>query len=562
MADEATLHLSQADQETQFPFMTKQVVYIPDQNGSAYSNGQIVFDCASLSNSGKFIDFNSSTLVIPLVMNLAITGTVTANSISADVFAASLKSSFTTLINSMSVELTNNSIVNVTNFSNLDMGYRLLSGSSFEDMQNFGQSIGFTKDTAESIFYGGAAAGYVTGVGEQNNLLGESLFTPAGGWGATSVNSNRGRLSRMINTSFDPSQKAPFTSAALCSTIAKNYAALTTAANKLTNVTYYILATLPLRILHPVFTKIPLMKGAYVRLIFNTNTQCTSTVTIAAANYTTYTTTSQNGTFPCMLSANATTDGALLTGATAATLTLGIGKSVNGAFSHPTMTSCRLYANLFEMSPIYQEKYLEMVPTKRVVYNDILSFQVLNVARGGNFSNILTNGISRPRYLLLCCQIAAAVHGTNALQTDVNYTAGVGNIGSPMNSPFSSSPMTTAPYGAISNLNVLISGSALFQSNINYNFENFLQEVRPSNALNGGTSLGLSSGILSQQDWESGYRYIYVDLSRKASQAQDDISRSIQIIGTNSAAYAMDIFAIIGYEREFTVSTGTGSLVI
>jgi len=560
--DEATLHLSQADQETQFPFMTKQVVYIPDQNSGSYPNGQITFDCASLSNSGKFIDFNSSTLVIPLVMNVAITGAPTAVSIAADVFAASLKSSFTTLINSMSVELTNNSIVNVTNFSNLDMGYRLLSGSSFEDMQNFGQSIGFTKDTAESIFYGGVTGGYASGCGEQNNLLGESLFTPAGGWGATSLNTNKGRLQRMINTSFDPSQKAPFTSAALCSAIGKNYAALTTAATKLTNATYYILATLPLRILHPVFSKIPLMKGAYVRLIFNTNTQCSSAVTIAAGAYSTYATTSQNGTFPCMLSANTLTDGALLTGATAATLSLGIGKSVNGAFSHPTMTSCRLYANLFEMSPIYQEKYLEMVPTKRVVYNDILSFQVLNVARGGNFSQILTNGISRPRYLLLCCQIAAAIHGTAALQTDVNYTAGVGLLGSPMNSPFSSSPITTAPYGAISNFNVLVSGSALYQSNINYGFEHWLQEVRGSNAINGGIGLGLSSGILSQQDWEGGYRYIYVDLSRKASQSQDDISRSIQIIGTNSAAYAMDIFAIVGYEREFTVSTGTGSLVI
>ena len=101
--DEATLHLSQADQETQFPFMTKQVVYIPDQNSGSYPNGQITFDCASLSNSGKFIDFNSSTLVIPLVMNVAITGAPTAVSIAADVFAASLKSSFTTLINSMSV---------------------------------------------------------------------------------------------------------------------------------------------------------------------------------------------------------------------------------------------------------------------------------------------------------------------------------------------------------------------------------------------------------------------------------------------------------------------------
>jgi len=449
----------------------------------------------------------------------------------------------------------------VTNFSNLDINYRLLTGSSFEDMSNFGQSIGFTKDTAESITYTGASG--VNGVGEQNNLISESLFSTVGGWSATSINQNKGRLQRMINTSFDPTTKSLFTSKALCAAIGKNYTeTFVDGASKLTNQVYYILATLPLKVLHPVFSKIPLCKGSYVRLIFNTNCQCSSLVTLATGAVTTYSTTSQNGTFPCMLSPSLSTSGSVLNGATGVTVSLGIGKSVSGVYSHPTMTQCRIYANTFEMSPMYQEKYLEMVPTKKVVYNDILSFQVLNVARGGNFSQILTNGISRPRYLLLVCQIAAAIHGTATLNTDTAYTAGVGQLGSPMNSPFSSSPATTAPYCGISNFNVLISGSALYQSNINYGFEHWLQEIRGSNAINGGTALGLSSGILSQQDYESGYRFVYVDLSRKSSISQDDVSRSIQIIGTNSAQYPMDIYAIIGYEREFTVSTGTGSLVI
>jgi hypothetical protein len=131
-----------------------------------------------------------------------------------------------------------------------------------------------------------------------------------------------------------------------------------------------------------------------------------------------------------------------------------------------------------------------------------------------------------------------------------------------MNSPFSSSPGTTAPQASITNLNLLVSGQTIYQSNYMYGFEEFLHEVRGSYALNGGISLGLSSGLLSQNDWENGYRFCYVDLSRRVSQPNDDISRSIQVIFTNTANVAMDYFYIIGYEKSVTVSTSIGSLII
>ena len=131
-----------------------------------------------------------------------------------------------------------------------------------------------------------------------------------------------------------------------------------------------------------------------------------------------------------------------------------------------------------------------------------------------------------------------------------------------MNSPFSSSPGTTAPQASITNLNVLVSGQNIYQSNYMYDFEEFLQEVHGSNAINGGISLGLSSGLLSQNDWENGYRFCYVDLSRRISQPNDDISRSIQVMFTNSANYATDYYFIIGFEKSITISTSTGSLIM
>jgi hypothetical protein len=108
----------------------------------------------------------------------------------------------------------------------------------------------------------------------------------------------------------------------------------------------------------------------------------------------------------------------------------------------------------------------------------------------------------------------------------------------------------------------MLSGSNVYQNAYTYNFEMFMQEIRGSNCLNGGLEMGCSSGLISQSDWENGYGFIFVDLSRKTSQANDDVSRSVQVIGTNATNVALDIMWFIGYEREINLSTSTGALVI
>ena len=109
-----------------------------------------------------------------------------------------------------------------------------------------------------------------------------------------------------------------------------------------------------------------------------------------------------------------------------------------------------------------------------------------------------------------------------------------------MNSSFSSSPGTSGPQASISNLNILVSGSNIYQSNYVYGYEQFLREVRGSNAINRGIPLGLLSALLSQSDWENRYRFVYIDLSRRLSQANDNILQSIRVSFTNSTAYMTD----------------------
>ena len=246
--DEFAYYNSQNEQKTEFIFSNTQQVYVPDQNSGSYPNGQVVFDLASLSNSGKYVDFQQSYITVPLVMNLNLTGSGATPS-NENAFASSLKNGFHQLINSMSVEITNAQVVNLTNLSNLDIHYRLLSTCSREDELNFLPSINFSKDTAESITYFDVSGG--TGLGETNNVIKQSLFESTTGFGSSGLNSNLGRLQRQINTSFDPangvngSAKTQLTTEAVCKTVSNNYCII----NGQTDINHYILATIPLKII-------------------------------------------------------------------------------------------------------------------------------------------------------------------------------------------------------------------------------------------------------------------------------------------------------------------------
>ena len=322
--DEFAFYNSQQEVKSEFIFDNVQHVYIPDQNSGSYPNAQVLFDLASLSNSGKYIDFQNSYLTVPLVMNLNMPSSTGDKE---NVFALSLKNGFHQLINSMSVEITNCQVVNLTNFSNLDINYRLLSTSSREDELNFLPSINFHKDTAESIYYTDSAG---TGVGESNNVIKQTAFDSSSGWGSKGWNSNAGRLQRQMNTSFDPND-SPFgnngtklVNESACKTVGKNYCVKGTV-----DTTHYIIATIPLKIIHDLFKKLPLTKGMYMRLILNLNTQCQSAVTLSGTTWSGYTTTSLNNVFPCMLSPIGAGNGCLLASGTSATVSLGIAKSYN-----------------------------------------------------------------------------------------------------------------------------------------------------------------------------------------------------------------------------------------
>ena len=71
----------------------------------------------------------------------------------------------------------------------------------------------------------------------------------------------------------------------------------------------------------------------------------------------------------------------------------------------------------------------------------------------------------------------------------------------------------------------------------------------------------MSSGLINENECEDGYHYLVSDISRSASEASDNIAKSIQVIGTNSGLYPIDIFYFLQFEREVEIDTASGSLL-
>jgi hypothetical protein len=141
MADQFTLQSSLEDQSSEFLFQNKQYVHISDSNSGSYNGGQVTLEMSSIANSGKYFNANESYIAIPLVTTLyAIDGNF-KNDTPENNFAVSLKNGFTSIISSIQVEVTNNSVVSVMNYSNVMLNVNQLTEQCLDTQNNYGSSM-------------------------------------------------------------------------------------------------------------------------------------------------------------------------------------------------------------------------------------------------------------------------------------------------------------------------------------------------------------------------------------------------------------------------------------
>jgi hypothetical protein len=553
-ADEFLYKESVDPTENEVVATDKRVYQILDQNGGAY-NGQILFDTSTLANSGQWLGYSEAYLQIPFVVSFKSSTDITAANASVKAFGVALKNGYYQLIDSIQIEYNNTTVVQQQPFCNIHTNYKLLSSFSLDDSKKWGSTLNFAPDTATTFSY--AAAANASGDGHSNNRVSNGAID--------FVNNNlsyqnTGLLSRMANTGYLTGYGGitNLNTYPLLNQIGKNYQNNNGGAAAARVFNYSIIATVRLKDLTDYFDKLPLVRGASMRITIVYNS-CEGTYTSVAAGPTMVTTsyTQKSGNCnPFILAssaANEPNNGPVVNGGGGVfNVSCGVSSAIGANFAaqqNGIFTQCRLYVPAYTLNPLVEKNLITVSPIREVKYLDVYNYQMKSIAAGSSFNTILTNGIVNPKYLVMVGQLNGLVANTGLA---INIA--------PYQSPFDTSPSTSCPFAAIGQFQVQVAGQNMFQQNFQYDYEDFINEVSAMYAINGGLSSGINAGLISHSDWDNAYRYYVCDLSRRVP-SEDGVAKSVVVQGVNNTAKVMDYICFIAFERMVKIDMRTGLLV-
>ena len=540
-------------------------VAVPDSNGLSYSAGKVIFNLDNLACSGSDY-FSPSESYIQIPLNLAVmfssaTNNALLNSVDTtkcfeNAFIAGLKNGSYNLIDKINFKFAGNELIPLDNFENLKIHYKILTTWSQDNVVKRGDELYFALDDADSTYFH-------TALGMSNNRLNTAATFDAGLFGMA----NKGKLQRMKKTSYSYlSTSGILSDNSLMINRRQDYCQLTdntiAGGHAVHTMNYLILMSIKLSDLHPLFEAMPLVKNPsmYLALQLNVNSIHTHTVNAVGA-ITGISVTNATNTCPYQLSEvglTATKKGCSVSAETG-TITSQIGvvqaKGIlNGlnivGQSHNT-TTC-----------IFNACFVKLNTEDYAIYaNPSTAVKMVNwiecyCQSGGGLSSVFTNNsvtqlisgnFSKLRSIVILPFLAGSSNGISAI--------------SPIISTYSSEPSTLCAHlgsSAMSNFNVRLGVNNVFQSNIQYGYENYLQYFRSQGAINGGITNGISNGLISQSAWEQGaYGYRVVDLTVK-NKANDLASQQITVQFQNNSGKTMDYIVLCYFEKNILIDTERG----
>lgn len=561
MSDQFQFESSGISQMTDEPYRSKQWNYCNDQNQGNYASNQVVFDLSSFYNQNKFLAVNEMFLVIPVVSVLSTDQAGGLHEKQND-WSLGYKSGYYNIISSMQIDYNNKTVQQLTPNLNYYVSFKMNSTMSQSSVDTIGSAIGVYPDNPTSWSYanGNAVAVGSHGNGVRNNFIKLAQVDTDTAYGSTRLAGNDGAYKRRLSTSFaiDTSNGS-----SLINNVAQPNSEFMNNTQGTSNYqAYYTTMVIRLSDVSDFFASMPLTKGFYARLTLNLNlgslaidrtggdTGTKNQLSLSGANIN-----FPNGTCPLMIQPS--TDAQYINTATQIVCGIYVGRvssslgTVNqnslGVPPHP-LNSCRIYAPSIDLQPARALSYIQENRSKYIEWDDVYATRV-NVPTTQSFNYNITNSLAGIHAIVIIPFIASTEHGLSGAVTAPF---------SPAISPFATEPATTSPLLSISQFNVQLAGENVLANLLNYTFEEFLEQLAPSHAINGGHSLELSSGLIDLIGFQNIYRYYYVDLSRRA---KDDIgAKGITIMGKNDNLVGMDLYCFVVHKKSASLDVETGIL--
>ena len=532
-------------------FNKREWLYINDTT-TQYDQGTSIIETTSLSNNSKFLDYNAAYLSVPILITLTAgsdTDTGLGNplaAINALPYTKSLgfKQSFLSMINSITVDLNGQSMVQQNQLIDIYNNFRLLTSESWTS-KNRWSTIGFYPDLVSEAGFDTSSSKYADANHPANNadtnegLTNRLSYINLDDAGVSLDGVDTSLVSNLIT-------KVEIEKLYLSHVSNKRAGVSTVGLEKSPVVQYSVKATIMLKDLHPLFEVMPISKSLNFKIqIFWNNSAFTATHTATAggvngvwsaqsAQYRAY-----NGTIPLMLNNFVSGFGASTAGTIRTSVYVGdtchdsTQKSVapgilTGAVGKQVELWVPSYQMLVDVDRDYSNGHQKIIS-----YNDYYQFSLKNVAAGGTFNHLVSNGIAN----LKACLIVPML---STLNNNVN----VFDDGLPQS------------FAHINQFNIMVGGSNVLHQDSRYGYQQFNNEFFNEFGINGNQSPGIGSGLIDFKSWVK-KPYYYVNCSRVPLDQQMTY-RSLQITGTNSSALPMDYYIFAIYEKNFSLDIISG----
>ena len=571
--DTLVFDMSQVSEGTPNVFVRKDWLSILDNQNQSYQGNQSVIDTSQLANSNKYMNYREAYLTVPMVITMTsnqASGFAPATAGTSADFAVGLKNWYGSVIHSLTLDYNGTTIIQQTPLIGLWNTFKLMTSLSYSDILSQGQTIGFYPDTASSfqLLTSNTVDGTTGSVANNRNF--STVMTVSGAF-SQGANWNMGLRERQSWWNFDADglsslggvAKSNILSASKLNALWKSYIFQKQNSSGSVNGVFQVAITgiVYLKHLHSFFERVQLLKGVFMKLTLNLNQSSVSytstTSTLVISNL--VVNSPLGGVNPLMIASQATSNGGVSTGSAGTvnmTVSLAVGKTVlnstqsslSGVLSSPLGASIILNVPAYSFNPVFESAYLSN-PIKKVVYEDVYQYQIVNqIGAGANYNNLITNGIANIKSVLVLPFYS---------QTSVLGSASC----IPIQNPFDpAGGGTTSPLCLMSQFNIQISGQNAIYNTERYSIDQFCNQLYGQNAVNGGMTDGLTSGLVGRDDFESSYCYYYVNVGRMLP-VEESVPKSVNIIGTNGTLSAIDLYVFVSYGVSVDIDILTGARV-
>ena len=516
-ADNVSFDWSMSSESSDFadrPYLTKELLYVIDNNGSPnYSRNQVQFETIALSNNGKWCDYRNGFVSIPLV-------TVVESSVDldADLYGVQMKSGNHNIIDSIILDYGNNNVIQQNSNINAYLSFKSHTTLSQQDVLINGRTTGYRKDGRNWS------------------------FTDTGGMVNNDIATNP---SMNHDSTFNDAQRVKVLSNTNAKASGDDVYEMKSARLHV----YYHDCIIRLKDLF-FFEKLPMVRGANVKITINLSQSKTSYTVNAGNAVTAVSSLTLNGATQPIIrrmvdkKARSETVTVRVVSNGPYTYDPGSGSDVTETFTHEKK-QCRLYVPVYTYAPEAEKQYLSL-GQKKIVYEDVFVQHIRNLSPG-NFQNLLTNSLARMQRLVIVPMLSKSANGSVGAWT-------------PQESLTATEPSTCSPC-FIRDFNVQLSGSNLYKQNIQYKYEMFLNELNGNYGTNANMVDGVTSSMIDVKDFNNNYGYIVVDLSRRYS--YDEFTpMSVQIQGNIASPKALDFLCFITYTKDVTIDLVTGQQIV